>query len=84
MTRLWACSYFVLMERPASPALFSPPIDEFTFLVEIWQGSAVERVVAGAQHIRLARAAYASALEVYGDRRLKLRHGARVIEANEV
>ncbi|MER9496375.1 hypothetical protein NKI86_31975 [Mesorhizobium sp. M0320] len=67
-----------------APALFSPPIDEFTFLVELWTDDdlRVERVIAGAQHIRLARAAYDAALGVYADRRIRLRHGTRVIRAN--
>ncbi|RWI35394.1 hypothetical protein [Mesorhizobium sp.] len=66
------------------PALFSPPIDEFTFLVEMWTAddARVERVLAGAQHIRMARAAYDAAADIYGDRRIRLRHGARVITSN--
>jgi hypothetical protein len=65
-------------------ALFSPPIDEFTFLVEMWtvDDMRVERVLAGAQHIRLARGAYDAALDCYADRRIRLRHGARVICSN--
>ncbi len=67
------------------PALFSPPIDEFTFLVELWTPDdlKVEQVLAGAQNIRMARAAYKEAADIYCDRRVRLRHGARVIISNE-
>lgn len=40
---------------------------------------AIEEIMAVAKHIRLARAAFDQAREIYPDRSIKLRHGARLI-----
>lgn len=61
-------------------ALFGPNKDGFTFLVEEWSDrDQVLAVLAGAENVLVARAAYDVCRKQYPEKRLTLRQGIRVI-----
>ena len=56
-------------------------VDQLPFAVEEWDatGNHIERVLARAANILLARAAFDGAAKIYPGRVLTLRHGTRVV-----
>lgn len=63
-------------DKPPSPE------EELPFRVELWQdgeGGAVERVLARAANVQLARAIFRAAQSDHPQRRITLRRGARII-----
>lgn len=63
-------------DRPSSPK------EEFPFRVELWHdggGNAVERVLARAASVQLARAIFKAAQGDHPERRITLRRGNRII-----
>lgn len=58
--------------------------DGLPYAVELWDGNrqGVEKILARAFTITLARAIFRAALEENPGRRIVLRHGARVVEDN--
>lgn len=58
--------------------------EELPYAVELWNDnrSGVEKVLARAFKISLARAIFRAALEENPDRRIVLRHGERIVEDN--
>ncbi len=55
---------------------------ELPFLVEMRSadGSTIERVLGGGVNVIIAEGAFRSAVEMYPDRVILLRHGARVVQ----
>ena len=58
--------------------------DELTYAVELWDENrrGVEKILARAFNISLARAILRTALEENPGRRIVLRHGERIVEDN--
>jgi hypothetical protein len=60
----------------------SAPAEELPYRVELWRdgtGDAVERVLARAANVQLARAMFKAALGEHPERRITLRRGNRII-----
>jgi len=70
-------------KKPASQD-GSPDNDELSYAVELWtpDRKSVEKVVARAFTISLARAIFRAALDENPGRRIVLRHGERIVEDN--
>ena len=68
-------------DNSTPPAPFQ---EELPYVVEVWnaQRDALEKVVARALKISLARVLFRAALEENPDRRIVLRHGTRIVEDN--
>ena len=58
--------------------------DELPFAVELWRedGGQVEKILARAFSLSLARAISRAAVDEHPDRRITVRHGERVVEQN--
>lgn len=69
-------------DKATSPA--SSRDDELPYAVELWDENrrAVEKILARAFKLSLARAIFRAALEENPNRRVVLRHGARILEDN--
>ena len=54
---------------------------ELPFKVEAWskKGQSIDRLIATATNVLVARAAYEAAVQLYPGQNIKLRQGARVI-----
>jgi hypothetical protein len=68
--------------RPPLTGNPAGPIENLPYRIELWgeaDGAAVERVLARAFSMPLARAIFRAARSEHPDRRITLRHGARVI-----
>lgn len=61
-----------------------PHAEELSYAVELWSSdrTGVEKILARAFKISLARAIFFAALEENPERRIVLRHGERIIEDN--
>ena len=58
--------------------------DELSYAVELWDEhrKSVEKIMARAANLSLARAIFRAALEENPGRRIVLRHGERIVEDN--
>jgi hypothetical protein len=71
----------ILALQTAVGAAKSTDADELPYCVELWQADVdkVERVLARALSVQLARAIYTAALTEFPQRRITLRRGSEVI-----
>lgn len=60
------------------------PDEELSYAVELWAEDrrSVEKILARASKVSLARAIFRAALDENPGRRIVLRHGARIVEDN--
>lgn len=54
--------------------------EKLPYVVELWDGAGVEKVLARAARVSLARAIFQAAKSEYPDRRLCLRQGSKTLE----
>ena len=57
--------------------------ERLPYRIELWQGDAVDRLLALAENANLARAIYAAAATEYPGRLIVLSRGSRVIASND-
>lgn len=70
------------MPQPDSPP--QNPNEELAYAVELWDENrkGIEKILARAFNISLARAIFRTALEENPGRRIVLRHGSHIVEDN--